>query len=153
MQCSFFIAVIFRPSAKEKGQANYSCPVKENIQMISHSSIKSSISFINPPASQISQKMPYIKQLIKLGISPFLGIFNHYSNQPAGRCGAMPRKIQFRRPRLHCAEKSWEKFPLQAKALSPRTAPARAFSWADQALNQQAAPKRQPQKIKLKIYK
>ena len=55
--------------------------------MISHSSIKSSISFINPPASQISQKMPYIKQLIKLGISPFLGIFNNYSNQPAGRCG------------------------------------------------------------------
>lgn len=42
--------------------------------MISHSSIKSSISFINLPASQISQKMRYIKRLIKMGISPVLGI-------------------------------------------------------------------------------
>jgi len=90
MQCSFFIAEILRSSAKEKGQANYSCPVKENIQMISHSSIKSSISFINLPASQISQKMRYIKRLIKLGISPVLGIFNHYSNLLAERCGAAP---------------------------------------------------------------
>jgi len=88
--------------------------------------------------------MPYIKQLIKLGISPFLGIFNNYSNQPAGRCGgnAAENSIQAAWIALR-----WKKLggnsPCRRKRC-PHTAPARAFSWADQALNRQAAPKRQP---------